>query len=241
MTYVQGFVLAVPAANKEAFRDHAAQGQPLFQECGVSRVVECWGDDVPDGKVTDFKGAVQAKPDEIVVISWFEYPSKEAREAANVKMFSNERMAALAPASPFDGKRMIMGGFSAIVEEQGEGTNGYTDSFVAPVPEGKREAYREMAQKAATVFKEYGAARIVEAWGDDVPDGKVTDFRRAVKAEAGENVVFSWIEWPSKEARDAGWAKVMADPRMQPDHANMPFDGKRMFWGGFVPLIDSDR
>ena len=96
-----------------------------------------------------------------------------------------------------------------------------------------------MAAKAAAVFKEYGATRVVEAWGDDVPDGKVTDFRRAVKAEEGENVVFSWIEWPSKEARDAGWEKVMADERMKPDRDNMPFDGKRMFWGGFAPILDA--
>jgi len=241
MTYVEGFVLAVPADKKEAFRDHANQLLPLFRECGVSRVVEAWGDDVPDGKVTDFKGAVQAKDDEVVVISWFEYPSKEARDAANAKMRSSERMAELGPASPFDGKRMIMGGFASIVEERGEGETGYTDGFVAPVPIGKREAYREMAQKAAGIFTEYGAVRVVEGWGDDVPDGQVTDFRRAVKAEDGENVVSSWIEWPSKAVRDAGWGKVMADPRMQPDHENMPFDGKRMFWGGFAPMIDSSR
>ncbi len=82
----------------------------------------------------------------------------------------------------------------------------------------------------------------MEAWGDDVPDGKVTDFRRAVKAEAGEKIVFSWIEWPSKEARDAGWKKVMEDPRMQPDKdREMPFDGPRMFWAGFAPIIDSSE
>ena len=241
MTYVQGFVLAVPAGNKEAFRAHASELQPLFRECGVSRVVEAWGDDVPDGKLTDFKGAVQAKPDEIVVFAWFEYPSREARDAANEKMRGNARMAELAPASPFDGKRMILGGFDVIVEEKGEGETGYVDGFVAPVPDAKREAYRAMAAKNAGLFREYGAVRIVEGWGDDVPDGEVTDYRRAVKAEAGESVVYAWIEWPSKAVRDEAWAKIMADPAMQPDHANMPFDGKRMFWGGFAPLIDSDR
>jgi uncharacterized protein YbaA (DUF1428 family) len=241
MTYVDGFVLAVPADRKEEFRDHAEQLRPLFLEVGVSRVVEAWGDDVPDGKVTDFKGAVQAKEDEIVVFSWFEYPSKEARDAATAKMRTNARMAELGAASPFDGKRMIMGGFSAIVDERGEGENGYTDGFVVPVPADKRDAYRELARKNAETFKEYGAVRIVEAWGDDVPDGQVTDYRRATKAEEGEKIVYCWIEWPSKAARDEAWAKIMADPRMQPDHDNMPFDGKRMFWGGFVPLIDSDR
>jgi uncharacterized protein YbaA (DUF1428 family) len=239
MTYVDGFVLAVPAENKDAFRAHAAALQPLFRECGVTRVVESWGDDVPDGKVTDFKGAVQATDGEVVVFAWFEYPSKEARDAATAKMRGDSRMAELGAESPFDGKRMIMGGFSGIVEDVGQGAAGYTDGFVVPVPDGKREAYREMAEKAAPVFREYGAVRVFEGWGDDVPDGQVTDFRRAVKAEQGENVVYSFIEWPSRAVRDEGWAKVMADPRMQPDKDNMPFDGQRMFWGGFQPIIDS--
>jgi uncharacterized protein YbaA (DUF1428 family) len=95
-----------------------------------------------------------------------------------------------------------------------------------------------MAAKAAAVFLEYGASRVVEAWGDDVPDGKVTDHKRAVKAEDGEVPVFSWIEWPSKQSRDDNWKKIMEDPRMQPDHANMPFDGKRMIYGGFAPVLD---
>jgi len=238
MTYVQGFVLAVPAARKEEFREHAAGLAPLFRQFGVARVVEAWGDDVPDGKVTDFRGAVKAEEGETVVFSWFEYPSRAARDAANEKMRSDPRMEAMGASMPFDGKRMIMGGFESIVEESADGTMGYADGFVVPVPEGKKEAYREMAAKAAIVFKEYGAVRVVEGWGDDIPDGKVTDFRRAVKAEEGETVVYSWIEWPSKQARDEGWAKVMADERMKPDFATMPFDPKRMFWGGFAPILD---
>ena len=103
------------------------------------------------------------------------------------------------------------------------------------MPEGNRDAYREMATKAAGMFREHGALRSLEAWGDDVPAGKQTDFSRAVKAEAGEKVVFSLLEWPDKETRDAGWAKIMADERMKPD--DMPFDGKRMFWGGFEPVV----
>jgi len=114
----------------------------------------------------------------------------------------------------------------------------YVDGFVIPVPAGKKEAYREMAAKAAPIFREYGATRVVECWGNDVPDGKITDFKGAVKAEAGENVVFSWIVYPSKAVRDAANEKIMNDPRMQPD-GEMPFDGKRMIFGGFEVLVDT--
>lgn len=116
MKYVEGFVVAVPAANKEAYLKAAADYAPLFKEFGATRVVECWGDDVPDGKVTDFRGAVKAKDDEVVVFSWFEYPSKEARDAANKKMKSDPRMKAGGANMPFDGKRMIFGGFVPILD-----------------------------------------------------------------------------------------------------------------------------
>lgn len=115
----------------------------------------------------------------------------------------------------------------------------YVDGFVVPVPEGNKQAYHEMAEKASKVFLEHGALHVMEGWGNDVPRGTNTDFYMATKAEEGENVVFSWIVWPSKEARDSGWEKVMADERMKPDMANMPFDGKRMFWGGFEPIVDT--
>lgn len=238
MAYVEGFVVAVPAANKDAYRKLAAETASLFREFGAVRMVEAWGDDVPDGKVTDFKRAVKAKEDEVVVLSWFEYPSKEARDAANEKIMSDPRMKAMGAAMPFDGQRMIFGGFAAFVDETAGGAMGYADGFLLAVPIANKDAYREMASKAAAVIMEHGATRVVEAWGDDVPEGKVTDYRRAVNAEGDEGVVYAWIEWRSKEARDAAWPKVLEDERMKPDHASMPFDSQRMIYGGFTPILD---
>ena len=114
----------------------------------------------------------------------------------------------------------------------------YIDGFVAAVPTANREAYRRHAEAAAAVFKEHGATQVVECWGDDVPDGKVTSFPLAVQRQADETVVFSWLVWPSKSARDAGMAKVMADPRMKMDMKDMPFDAKRMIFGGFAPFME---
>jgi uncharacterized protein YbaA (DUF1428 family) len=113
----------------------------------------------------------------------------------------------------------------------------YVDGFVVPVPAGKKDAYKAAAAVAQQVFKEHGATRVVECWGDDVPDGKVTDFKGSVKATGEEVVVFSWVEWPDKATRDAGQKKVMEDERMQ-DMSNMPFDGQRMIWGGFEVMLD---
>lgn len=115
----------------------------------------------------------------------------------------------------------------------------YIDGFVIPVPEGKKEAYRKLAQDAGQIFIEHGATRVVECWGDDVPDGKLTDFKRAVAAESGEKIVFSWIVWPSKQARDEGNKKAMEDPRMKNPPPDMPFDGKRMIFGGFELLVET--
>ena len=238
MTYVDGFVLAVPADHKEAYREHAAAAQPLFKEFGATRMVECWGDDIPDGKVTDFKGAVQAQPDEIVVFSWLEYPSRAVRDGAIAKMMSDPRMESLGAAMPFDGKRMIFGGFEAMVDEGAADGSRYVDGLLIPVPPANRDAYRAMAARAAPIFREYGASRVVETWGDDIHDGKVTDFRRAVRAEGDENVVFSWIEWPSKEVRNEGWRQIMADGRMKPEDSKGIFDGGRMIWAGFAPILD---
>lgn len=238
MTYIEGFVCAVPTDKKDEYRKHSEDAAPIMKELGVARMVENWGDDVPEGKITDFAKSVQAKDNETVVFSWFEYPDKATRDAANAKMMSDPRMEQMGKDMPFDGKRMIMGGFESIVDEQADGKVGYTDGYILPVPEGNKADYLEMADKMAGKFKEKGALRVVEAWGDDVPEGKVTDFKRAVKAEDGENIVYSYVQWPDKATRDSAWNELMNDPSMQ--NQTPPFDGKRMFWGGFQPILDTN-
>ena len=113
----------------------------------------------------------------------------------------------------------------------------YVDGFVAAVPAANKKAYLAHAKEALPLFKECGAVRMVECWGDDLPVGKLTDFRSAVKAKDDEVVLFSWIEWPSKEVRDVGMKKLMNDPRMR--DMKMPFDSQRMIYGGFQPILDA--
>ncbi|MBM7062928.1 DUF1428 domain-containing protein [Pseudomonas sp. UL073] len=116
----------------------------------------------------------------------------------------------------------------------------YIDGFVLAVPTAKREQYTELARTMAVLFKEHGALSVVECWGDDVPEGKVTSFPMAVKRQDDETVVFSWITWPSRQVRDSGMKKVMEDPRMKPDaNQAMPFDGQRMIFGGFQVIVDA--
>jgi len=119
MSYIDGFVIPVPKANKQAFIDHARLGDSVFMDLGATRVLECWGDDVPDGKMTDFRRAVQATEDEVVVFSWIEWPDKATRDAAMQKMMSgewdDERMDPAKNPMPFDGKRLIYGGFAPVV------------------------------------------------------------------------------------------------------------------------------
>jgi uncharacterized protein YbaA (DUF1428 family) len=237
MTYFEGFIAPVPEANKDSYRKHAGDAAAVLLRLGVGRQVEAWDSDVPEGKVTDFRKAVDAKPDEKVVFAWFEYPDRATRDDTNGKMMSDPAIKEQFSEMPFDGKRMIFGGFEAIVEEGSAGGQ-YIDGFVVPVPEGKRDAYRELASKMAKVFRQHGATRVVEAFSNDVPKGEVTDFYRAVKAEDGEGVVFSLIEWPDKAKRDEAWKAIMANESLKPQ-GDMPFDGKRMFWGGFEKILDT--
>ena len=236
MTYFEGFIVPVPEANKDAYVKHAKSLAKSLSDCGVRRQFEAWGTDIPEGKTTDFRKAVDAQAGENVVFAWFEYPDRGARDASNQAMMSDPKMEEFSKNIPFDAKRMILGGFKAVVEEGAPG-GGFVDGIVVPVPTNKRDEYADLAGRNAKVFREYGATRVIEALGDDVPHGKVTDFYRAVQAEDGETVAFSFIEWPDKASRDQAWQKIMQDERMQ--HGGGLFDGKRMFWGGFEPVIDT--
>ncbi len=114
----------------------------------------------------------------------------------------------------------------------------YVDGFVVAVPKQNLEAYKALARKAGEVWKEHGAIAYVECIGDDVPYGKLTSFPRAVQAKDDEIVAFSWIVYQSRAQRDEINAKVMADPRLKAEMANMPFDGKRMIYGGFETFLE---
>lgn len=114
----------------------------------------------------------------------------------------------------------------------------YVDGFLLAVPTANREEYRQMALKGAEFFKKLGATKFVECWGEDVPDGKVTSFPMSVKLQPGETVVFSWIVWPSKEVRAKGHAAMHDESQTAEWMKNMPFDGMRMMFGGFEPIVD---
>ena len=236
MTYVDGFLVAVPTANKDVYREHAEGAWPMFKGYGATRMVEGWGDDVPRGEVNDMYGAVQAKDDETVLFSWIEYPDKATRDAAYKQMEADPAMKDM-PEMPFDGKRMIWSGFEMLHEEGTGAKPGYVDGVVLPVPTDKKDAYRDFCKTVDAAFREHGATRIVDGWGDDLMVGKQTDFHRATHRKDDETVVFSWIEWPDKPTRDSAWEKLMKDERMA--NHDRPFDGKRMMFGGFVPVVDA--
>lgn len=236
MTYVSGFVAAVPAANKDAFIAHAKAGWPWFQKHGARRMVECWGTDVPHGKQTDFYRATDARDDEIPLFSWIEWPDKETCDAAWAGMDSDPDLPNM-PAMPFDGKRMFWGGFVPVVTAGESRPGRYVQGFVLAVPEDSKQAYIDMANSFTGMFERLGATFQVECWGMDVPHGQQTDFYRATDARDNEVPVFAWIEWPDRATCDEA-ARSMADMD-HGDMPDMPLDGKRMFWGGFTPVYDS--
>jgi uncharacterized protein YbaA (DUF1428 family) len=236
MKYFQGFVVPVKTKNKQAYLNMAKQAAPIFAEHGALGTIECWGDDVMDGKTTDFKKAVQANHDEEVVLSWVWWPDKATCDAAAGKIMADDRMKPDGP-MPFDGQRLIYAGFEVSFDTGGGGKCGYVDGLVASAPNGKRQDFIDHAAKMSRLFQEKGALRVVDGWGTDVPAGKVTDFRRAVQAKDGETVIFGWIEWPDKATRDTGMGALMQDPRMR--EIPPAWNGQLAIFGGFTPILDT--
>ena len=234
--YFQGFVSPAQTGKKQAYLDMAKQAAPIFAEHGALGLVECWGDDVPDGRITDFRKAVEATDTETVVFSWIWWPDKASCDAATPKFMADERLKPAAP-MPFDARRMIYAAFEVAFDSGGSGRFGYVDGVVASVPDGNRRGFDDHAAITAGLFRDHGALRVVNGWGSDVPAGKVTDFRRAVQAKDGETVVFGWIEWPDKATRDLGMRALMQDTRMR--DAPPAWNGQLAIFGGFAPILDT--
>ncbi|MFP9135680.1 DUF1428 domain-containing protein [Devosia sp. XGJD_8] len=235
MSYIDGFVLAVPAANKDQYIAHARQGADLFKKLGATRLVETWAEDVPHGKQTDFYRATKLEEGEVPLFSWVEYPDRATRKKAGEAMMSDPDVQAMSE-MPFDASRMIYGGFEVLHDTGAQGKPGYVDGMISPVPAANKEAYRAAARAQAPLLIAQGALRVVDTWGDDVPAGETTDFQRAVATRDDETIGFSIIEWPSRQVRDAAWKILMEDPRIAPDPKI--WDASRSITGGFAPVVD---
>lgn len=238
MPYYTGSIAAVPTANRQKYLEHVNAAWPLMSKYGAARMVESWGVDVPRGKVNDLYGAVKAADDETVIFAWIEWPDKQAADAGWEKMQGDPAMDEM-PQLPFDGSRMIFGGFDPVFAEGTDRGARYVQGFALAVPEKNRNAYAAMAREAwEEAFRPHGCLGIVEGWGVDVPHGEKTDFYRAARAEAGEVPVFSWTAWPDRATCDAA-GKAMEAEMEGKEFPEMPFDGKRMMWGGFDVVFDS--
>jgi len=237
MTYVDGFVLAVPETNKEAYRKMASGASTVFRKHGAIGFVECWGEDVPQGKVNCMNSAVMRKDGETVMFSWIVWPDRAARDAGNAAVMVDPDLGGPGMEMPFDGMRMIYGGFDHLLGDA-LAAPGLINGTVMPVPSGKRAEYTAAAKKMADLFLEHGATSVVDAWSDDVPEGKVNSFHTAVLRKPDEAIVFSWINWKHQAAHDAGWEKVMADARMaEYSPASVGADMGRMIYGTFRPIV----
>lgn len=241
MAYIQGFLIPVPREKKDAYRKMAADAVPMFEDYGARRIVECWSDEVPRGETTDMYRAVEAEAGESIVFSWIEWDSAQAYADAHERMMQDERMQEPPAEMPFDGMRMVYAGFEPLGESGAGGETGHVQGYVAPVPGANRDAFADMCATMREVAIDSGALRAVDSYAAEIEDGKVTDFKRAVKAGNEEGVAFGFVEWPSGEAFEAGMAKMQADERMPPPGSDMPIDGKRLIFGGFEVLLDTGR
>lgn len=238
MTYYTGSVTAVPTANKQAYLAFATAAWPMFQALGATRIVETWGVDVPHGEITDFHRAVGAGADETVVFSWIIWPDKATSDSAWQRMQTSSVTHAM-PEMPFDGKRMIYGGFLPVFENGHSDAAHYYQGFLLAVPLSNKDAYVDMAEKGWTLISKHGALGMIENWGEDVPRGEQTDFYRATRCQDNEVPVFSWSSWPDRASCDAAATAMAEGDTGDMDMANMPFDGTRMTWAGFEALFDS--
>jgi len=236
MTCIQGFICAVPTKNRGVFIQHAQKAAQAFHDYGCVAAVECWGDDVTSCDVPSFPAAVLAQPDETVVFSWYVWPTKDAHDAFMRAMPDDPRLNPETNPMPFDGKRVIFGAFETVLELGTYLPGGYVDGFVLAVPHARRHEFETFAKTCDPVFMEHGAHWIMENWGVDVPEGRLTDFKRAVQARPDEAIVFSWVQWADRATRDAGNEKIMNDPRLAA--FGMPFDSKRLIFGGFQPVVE---
>jgi len=235
MSYIDGFVLAVPAANKDKYIAHATTAVGLFKKLGATRLVETWAEDVPHGKQTDFYRATKLEEGEVPLFSWIEYPDSATRKKAGEDMMNDPDIQAMSE-MPFDASRIVYGGFEVLNDTGAEAKPGYVEGMISPVPLVNKEAYRAAAQAQAPLLIEQGALRVVDTWGDDVPPGKTTDFQRAVATKVDETIGYSFIEWPSRQVRDAAWKILVKDSRIAPD-PNI-WDASRSIMGGFEPVVD---
>ncbi|SFI05478.1 DUF1428 domain-containing protein [Albimonas pacifica] len=239
MVYISAAVIAAPTAGREPYAAFAREMAPMIRGLGALRVVDAWGDQVPPGKRTDMYRAVDSTPEETPVFSWIEFPDAETAAACMEAMSAPPAEDAPPFEMPFDGQRMIFGGFE-LLSERGAGAPGapeaYIDAALFPVATSARERYGAEAVRKSEAIIAAGALRCLDGWGDHVPEGKRTDMRRAVALEDGESVALGFIEWPSKAVRDAAWEKLMADPEFS---GEMVGDMSRAIFGGFAPLVDA--
>ena len=232
MTVIQGYVMPVPTANKDAYRDYCERFGAVFRQLGGARLVEAWGDDIPAGKDTDFNWAVNKAPDESVVFSWMEFPDEATRAAVFHKMRNDPEVIKVIASDLYDRARMIHAPFTIINEKRGSGTARYMEGCLMPVPLAAKDKYTSWANASNALFILHGAVRAAVAWPDDAP----AEYKAMVAAKPDETVTYCWIEWPDKQTRLRAWQALMQDPAMQA--LVMPFDGSRMIFGGFEPLVE---
>ena len=246
MAYIHGFVAPVPTANKKAYIEFTRGTAAALKRLGAVQAVECWGVDVPPGKLTSFPLAVKAKAEETVVFSWTLWKSKEDADAVEAKMRAGEipEFDFKKNPPPFDGKRLIYGGFEPVVdvgEVKDDAGLLYVTGFVWACPVAIKEKYIAFNTSMAEAMLKLGALKVMDCWGVDVPEGEVTSFPMAVKRKPDEAVVFAWAMWPSKAVADAAIAKMQAGeaemPEIKPDESDAVFDASRMIHAGFEMVV----